>query len=200
MASPIPSTVPVTFAAGDTLTFQLQFSDYPADSWTLSFYLQNREPSFNVISFSGTNSGGSHLITVAAAVTAVWPDSQYEMTGEVRNNSTGEQHEVYFGFLQITPNLSLSQQTDTRSTAKKILDFIDASWLKVSQKQAVRANIEGVQFEFRNLKELQQAREYWAVKVSAEDAQLSGRPRRSVLAVFSSAQPTWPPYAFWNPG
>jgi hypothetical protein len=183
MAAPVPTHIPARFAAGDTLLFDASFPDFSSGSWTLTYAFQKLSPDFDVLTFPAAANGGGFRVTVAASVTALWTEGEYD--GQAYLTSGSERHQVWSGRFTVLTNFALGQQTDTRTKARRILDFIDASWEKVVQKQTVRATIEGVDLFFRSLDEMTKARNYWANVVAAEDARSSGKQRGSILARFT---------------
>ncbi len=178
MAAPVPEREPLEITAGDTATWSRSLSDYPASAgWVLS-YAFLPEGGGQQLQFSGSASGDSHLIAVSAADTNGWADGEYVGQGYVTLGAVRAQ--VWTGHLTVRPNFANGNQTDPRSKAKKILDFIDASFSKLAQKQVSEAVIEGVQLRFRTMKELQDARNYWATIVAREQ----GASRRVILSRF----------------
>lgn len=189
MAAPVPNQIPDSIAAGDTLKFQISLTDYqPGDGWVLTYNFLQISTGIALPVFTSTASGTYFLITVTAAVTCVWEAGEYQ--GQAYVTLGAERHQVWQGKLTVLHNFATESGMDLRTKARKILDFIDCSFEKVVQKQAVRATIEGVQFEFRNLEELQKARNYWAAVVNGEDASAQGKPRRNLFAMFTRPQST----------
>jgi hypothetical protein len=185
MAASIPTAVPTQVVAGDTAKWQISLSDYsPADGWVLSYAFLKFETG-EQIAITATTSGSDFLVSVAATVTQTWPAGEYSGQAYVTKAATSERYKVWQGVLEVLPNYVNAGQIDTRSRARKILDFIDASFEKLVQQQTVSAKIEGVELVFRDLEDLRKARDYWAAIVVGEDAVLTGRGRRCSLAVFT---------------
>lgn len=183
MAVAIPTSQPLTLRQGDTLAFTQSISDFAAsDGWTLTYVfspLGGGQP----ITFSSTNSGGLHLLSVAAATTLGWPPGEY--TGQAYVSKAAERYSVECKPIEIFPDLTVADQADPRTTARKILDFINASWVKVVQKQAINAVIDGLQIQFRSMKEWQEARDYWSGEVKNEENVASGKQGRAILGRFT---------------
>lgn len=186
MAATIPEIEPKAIAAGSTATWTRYFADYlPTDGWVLSYALLKLETGQQIL-ITSTTSGSNHLISVPASTTATYGAGEYNVQGYV--TKAGERFNVWAGQIEVTPDFAgAAAGTDTRSTARKILDFIEASFVKIAQKQVVSTVIEGISLQFRSLKELTDARNYWLGEVTKEEAAIAtnGGRRRSILAVFS---------------
>jgi hypothetical protein len=188
MAAAIPSTEPTSITAGDSAAWTRSLADYSAsDGWTLSYaFIKVKVPAAPLL-ITATASGSDFLVSLTPADTQFWPDGEYNGQGYV--TKAGERHTVWTGSLEVMPDYVTAGAVETRSVARRILDFIEASFEKIVQKQVVEATIEGVQLRFRTLKELQEARDYWLDKVLAEDAVATGGgPRRCILTRFTTPQ------------
>lgn len=181
MAAPVPTTIPPRIAAGDTLLFDSSFSDYSSSTWTLSYsFLQ--VGGIGQFTVTSTASGTGFR---TSADTTTWPAGEYIAHGYVTSGS--ERHRVWTGHLVVDPNLAaIPAGTDTRTRARRILDFIDSSWERIAQKQTVRATIDGIDLFFKTSDDLMKARTYWANIVSTEDAEagIKGQ-KRIILAQFT---------------
>lgn len=184
MAIETPTIEPIQITAGDTTAWKRTLADYSAaDGWTLSYALVQRVTGLRIL-FTATADGSDHLVNVAAADTAAWSPGEYDGQGYVSKD--GDRYLVWSGYVLILPNFGGEGEVgDTRTTARIILDFIDASFTKLAQKQAVEATIEGVDLKFRSLKELTEARNYWGTIVAQEESNAAGRTgRKRILAQF----------------
>ena len=71
----IPSVEPTAIIAGDTLAWTKSLADYPASAaWVLKYRLINAASKIDI---TATTSGADHLVSVAAAVTALYPVGLY---------------------------------------------------------------------------------------------------------------------------
>src|SRR6185503_17206664 len=138
------------------------------------------------IQFSASASGADHLVEVAAAATALWEVGVYTFISYV--TKAGQRFTVGNFQIEILPDLAAAQLSyDPRSKAKKILDFIDASAEALAKGHTVQSSIEGVNLEFRNLKEMMEYREYWLAIYNAEQSKVSGVDTRMIRARFQNA-------------
>lgn len=189
MAAQIPEQEPTTVTAGDTVKWTRSFSDFPAgDGWVLSYsFLRIGLTPSPPIAFNSTASGNKHLISLNPGDTELWLDGEYNGQGYVTKAT--ERYLVWQGSWIVQLNFaSQTGSVDTRTKARKILDFIDDSFEAVVKKQVVEATIEGVSLTFRSIPDLIDARNYWGPVVSAEEAAMGTGKKRAILAVFSSPQ------------
>jgi hypothetical protein len=182
MSDVFATSEPVRLAAGTSAQWTRALASYPADDgWVLSYGFL-RIPTGDLIHITAAADGSVHKIDVPPTDTADWLAGEYNGQGRVVKGA--ESHLVWRGRIVILPDLVNAGQIDTRSKARRILDFIDESFERAAKKETVAATIEGVALTFRNLRELQEARNYWAALVAAEDAELVGHSGRGIFAVF----------------
>jgi hypothetical protein len=117
------TTEPSRVTAGDTVAWSKSLSDYPAtDSWVLSYTLIN---SAHKITITATASGADHLVTESAATTADWNAGTY--TWQAIVTKAAERYTVGQGTLVVAPDIAAATTLDTRSTAQKALDQVNAT-------------------------------------------------------------------------
>lgn len=189
MAVSIPTQEPETITRGQTVKWTKSLNDFSAsDGWILTYAFAPVDGG-NPISWTASADGSNHLVEIAAETSLTFPTNDYFGQGYVEKD--GERYIVYTGALTIGEYfgdyIGTGNAPDSRSKARKILNFIDDSFEKIVKKQVVRTTIEGVSLEFRSLKELMEARNYWAPQVAAEDQVATGGKRRCILAQFTKA-------------
>lgn len=167
MAIPVAEFEPVSFFVGDTVTWRKSLSDYPADqSWALSYFFQG--PGF--FSTAAAASGASHLVTIAAATTLGQVPGRYRLIGITTKAS--ERATVYDGECLLGRNFAEDLAGfDTRSHARKCLEAIEAVLEGRASRSDLTYSIAGRQVGHYTLKELIEARDYWASKVLEEERQ-----------------------------
>lgn len=122
MAAEIPTTEPVQVWAGDTWKWKREdLTDYPATSYTLTYYLHNESASATIVA---TADGGNFSVTVAKATTAAIAAGKYFWAAFV--NDTTERYKVDSGTIEVLPDLTASAATDRRTHARKVLEAIEA--------------------------------------------------------------------------
>jgi hypothetical protein len=116
------TTEPSRVTAGDTVAWLKSLAEYPASaSWVLSYTLIN---STAKITITATASGVNHAVSVPAATTAAWGAGTYTWMAVV--TKAAERYTVGQGSLVIAPNLAAQTTFDTRSSAKKALEAVNA--------------------------------------------------------------------------
>lgn len=126
MTVELPTSEPTRFRAGDTVAWTKSLSDFPADSWTLHYRFINQS---HKIDATATASGSDHLVSIAAAVSALYVAGDYTWASWVTSGS--ERYTVEVGKITVLPDLAAvtAPGYDSRSTTKKTLDLVDAALL-----------------------------------------------------------------------
>jgi hypothetical protein len=127
MTVEIPTIEPTRFRAGDTVSWTKSLSGYPAtDSWVLHYRLWNQSNKYDI---DATADGSDHLVEVSAATSAAYKAGDYQWTSWVTLGS--ERYTVSAGRVTILPDIAAitSPGYDSRTTAKKTLDAVDAAML-----------------------------------------------------------------------
>ena len=125
----IPTIEPQTLALGDTVKWNRDdLSDYPAPTWTLTYWLYNATKSYSVVA---TANGVNHSVVITAATSAAYVAGTYTWKAFVTtgSGSTAERYEVDSGtfIIQANPAILVSNAgLDDRSHVKKVLDAIRA--------------------------------------------------------------------------
>jgi hypothetical protein len=124
MALQIPTTEPTSLRAGDTWQWRREdlAADFPASSWTLTYYFRNATSKFDV---AATADGDNFVVTVAKATTAVLPPGAWDWLAVA--DSTTQRFEADAGRLTIQPNLAASEPHDGRSFARRMLEAIESA-------------------------------------------------------------------------
>lgn len=179
----IPTAEPSFVTAGDTVTWSRSLQDYPASAgWVLKYRLINASGKIDI---TASASGDDHLVVVAPATTALWVAGDYTWQAYVEKSSN--RYTVGSGSIEVRTNLAAEAAGyDTRSTAKQILDQLEAAYSDYctnGQGLVQQYAIGGRQMQFRDATDFISAIEYWRAKVQSETAleQISlglGNPRR----------------------
>lgn len=206
MSVPIRNYEPINFTAGDTLSFQRSLGNYPASGgWQLVYELRGNGQQ---IEFSSTANGNTHVINVAAALTALWLPSQYVMEGFAVNAGTSERERIYLNNLVITQNLQGSPaDIDVKTHAQKMVELIQAVQLGKASHDIIESEVEATRIKRLSPKELRDEYNYWIqirqneIKVANSRAGRSnGRNRFTVftdpsggsIGQFGALPPIWP--------
>ena len=178
MAVTIPEVEPTELRAGETWAWKRSYADYSATGWTLSYYLVNAD---GKISLTATATGADHLVSVpAATVTGVTGTDSYDagtytLYGRVSDGTSV--YSVYSGIVTVLPDLAAAASYDTRSTAKQLLDALDAYLL--GQATANQLDIIETRIADRGIKRDKASLLKWrselAIEVAREEAAANGQ-------------------------
>lgn len=165
------TTEPAEIRAGDTTTWLKTIGDYPpAAGWTLKYSLRNAEQKINI---TATTVGTDYLVTITAAVSAVYSPGRYDWLAYVVKGSGGslEQHTVGTGAIIILPNLAGDVVYDARSDARKIYDDLIAKYkeLAATGLRVQSYNVAGRSATYNKPAEMLDALKYWASIVRDEE-------------------------------
>ena len=184
MAATTLTALPTALMAGDTLLMSVILADYPADEgWTLTYSF--RADGGSKVEFASTPDGAKHAFTVGAGETAAWLPAVYSGAGFVEDTG-GQRFTVWQGEMEIKFNVSIQPDNfDTRSTAKKILDYIDAAAIRVAKKDVASTTIEGISLTFKSMDDIAKARAYWGAIYGSEQLAKSGGGTRNIFCRFN---------------
>lgn len=123
MAFTVPTTEPASLRAGDTWAWTRgDLSDYPASTWTLTYYFRNATSHFNV---SATADGDSFAVEVLPATTAAIVPGWYEWFAFVSDGT--DRHQVATGRSEVLQDVTNAVPFDGRSWARRMLDYVEAA-------------------------------------------------------------------------
>jgi hypothetical protein len=172
-------------AAGDTLTFMRRLPAYPAGSgWNLTYELTSAAGP--AIQFQSTASGNDHLVTVAAAVTALWVAGEYVLTGYAVNVGSGERYQIFFPapFI-VLPNTAGGQPDAAQPThCQKMITNLEATLEQMSQDDLQDTSIAGTQFRSEKREDIKKLLNiYYGERRQEVDAQRArdGQPNRNKI-------------------
>ena len=185
----IVNTEPTSITAGDSVAWTRSLSDYPASAgWSLSYTLINAAAK---ITINASAAGDDHAVSVSAATSSVWTAGDYTWQGAVTKGS--ERYTVGSGSLTIEKSFAAQTTLDTRSTARTMLEALEACYLAYltnGQGHVAEYDIAGRRMKFRNAAEIWQQIEKLKREVAAEDRAAriaAGLPsRRRVLVRFGA--------------
>lgn len=122
-----PTTEPSTLVAGDRWAWKRSdlHSDYPNDSYTLSYELRLEAAGSTNITITASASGTDFLIEVGQATTSAYTVGIYHWDAYITRDSDSERIRIDYGSVTIKPDLA-NATTDPRSHAKICLDAIEA--------------------------------------------------------------------------
>lgn len=178
--SPDVPSDPTTLRAGDSWNWERIFPDYPSALYQLKLILNNPTERFVV---DGTVSSGSPItaaddsqgfvIQVPASSTGSCAAGIYQLVavliGITGTTAEGQQVTLPLQDVLVAPNLAgASAPVDTRSTAKKNLDAIEACLLGNVDPSVNEYTINGRMLRRFSRAELLKEREYWKAEYRNE--------------------------------
>jgi hypothetical protein len=155
--------MPTKVAAGDTWSWGISASDYPAPTWSVTLVLWNTETRFSIDS---TDDGTDHLIAQTAAESSARAPGVYQWKAFAKDPT--HRFEIGAGYLTITPNVEGARPFDTRSHSRKMLAALEEALeqLKLGVKSYAIADR---QWTSRDIPELIAAISSYELKVYNED-------------------------------
>lgn len=116
----IATNEPLHARAGLTWEWERDFgTDYPAPTWTLTYYFKNAAQNF---SFGAAASGTKHKVTRTPAQTSPLVAGFYDWVAVV--NDATNKYEVDKGRLEVLADYQVAGNRDDRTHARKMLEAI----------------------------------------------------------------------------
>lgn len=118
-----PTQVPDELIAGDTWEWTRDLSDYPASTHSAAWYFEKVDQNFSV---SAGETGDMFTGTVAAATSATYRAGRYRWRLVVTRTADSVRKTVESGWIEVRPDPAAAGNVDHRTTARVMLDNIDA--------------------------------------------------------------------------
>ena len=194
---PVSMREPQAIAAGDAATWERQFSNYSAASWTLHYVLRSGS---NLYKFDATNDGGNFKVQLNSNVTANWAPALYAVGCYVTDaNSNQVEVAPMFPTMGVTPNLAINPPgVDPVSFAAKMLALIQDTIASLTGRTVASASVNGQMYSLANINDLFKLRERWKSEVRREEAQARlnaglGAGNKIGVRFRNPAATAWPP-------
>ncbi len=180
MSQEIPTTEPRSFIAGETLEWSKSLANYAATEWTLKYSL--RGPGTAPADITATADGEEFLVDASSTYTAALTAGTWRLVGWVESGS--EKHYVYDEDV-IVKAAPATGTLETRSTAKIIVDAIDALLTGKASLDQKRYRIADRELERYEPEQLLKFRTYyWNEYVKEERAKRGGSMMRNINCGF----------------
>lgn len=174
-ANQIPRTEPDVLRAGDTWSWLRTLADYPANAWTLHYYLRAVNatmgtPVLDLTSSADTTDPLSHSITALASDTANLATGEWSWQCAARDIATGlVRVTLDTGTLTVQTNLEAADGSiDNRTHNQKMLDAICALLEKRATKLEESYQISGRMVKWLTPKELEEQKGIYTARVRQE--------------------------------
>jgi hypothetical protein len=177
-----PEQVPSSLIAGDLWLWTRDLSDYPASTWTLTYYFENKDKAFSI---AGTPVGATHSFSIAAATTAAYPAGRYLYRVRAVNGSTI--YTIEEGWVEVAPDPAAAGTRDTRTWARRVLEALEATIEGKASQDQLSMSINGRAISRLSPEELLTWRDSMRAEVRAEESALASGRGRTIRARFGRA-------------
>lgn len=113
--------MPESFAAGETLTYRRQLSEYPASSWTLRLYLAGAK----TLKKTAGADGDDHILTLAAGETAALTAGVYRWA-ELVTDGVGLVYQVASSVVRVTADLAQATEGSEQEWVERAIGILRA--------------------------------------------------------------------------
>lgn len=172
----VPSAVPAKIVAGDFVTFNLSFSDFPAGTYTLVWIVPG------IGTFTASADGTNHLFEIGQSGSSDgWTAGTYQWTLRATHASNGQVYTAQRGVVEILPDpAGQTSQTGELADAETALTNINALLANRASSDQKRYRINDRELERYSVDELLRLRAYFVSRVSTLKAELgvSGASKR----------------------
>ncbi len=176
-----PTQRPDQLIAGDTWRWTRDLADYPAGTWTLTYYFENKD---GIYSKSATASGTTQSISIDAATTATYKPGRYRVFARATDGTTTETVASETGWLDILPDYTAAGNYDHRSWAGRVLDALKATYEGTASMDQLSMSVSGRSISRMSKAELRQEIEAFERRVQREadaEAISQGSPAKNRL-------------------
>lgn len=154
--------VPSELIVGDSWVWTESLSDYPASTWTLTFYFVNADDTFSVVASA---SDDDYAISVTPATTAALTAGRYRWTARVTDGT--DVYTVEQGWSDVKADPTAAQ--DARSQARITLDAVEATLQGRATSDQLSMSINGRSISRISISELRQWRDELKSQVLADE-------------------------------
>lgn len=178
-----PTQVPLKLFAGDSWSWERDFSDYPAPTWTAAWYFEKHNAAFSV---SAGVSGSKHTGAVDTATSGPLNPGRYRWLLVVTSGVT--RSTIERGWLEIAINPAAAGMVDHRTHARRVLDAIEAVIEGRATHDQASVSIAGRSLSRMLISELLLLRDRYRAEAASEEQaeQLASglKPRNRLLTRF----------------
>jgi hypothetical protein len=158
-----PEQVPQQLVAGDSWAWLRALADYPAPTWSATWYFENGSQAFEILA---TASGTSHAGALAAAQTGSRQPGRFKWALRVTDGTTAKT--VERGEVEILVDPAKAGTFDHRTTAEKMVEALRALSLRRAQSGQTSVTIDNVSMTFDTMAEVIKALNYWEQQLASE--------------------------------
>ncbi len=149
----IPEIEPTREVAGTTWKWKRSLADYPASTWTLTYYflLETGTTNFSIVA---TADGDDHLVSVDEAVTANYTKGSYQWQSFAEDGT--DRCFVDAGSIIVLQDYS-ADTADPRTHVQKVFDSLKSAVEGYATSTALKTKINGKEIEKMSYSELMAA-------------------------------------------
>lgn len=166
----IPTTVPTTITAGDTVRWRMVLNGYAPNVWGLEFQFASAAGAHTVTA-TADDDGTGYMMHIPATDSASWKAGHY--TWRARVTKDGDVYTVAEGLCTVAP--ALTAGVDARSPARRALDQIKEYLANPNSIACQSYTIKGRSLAQYSLPELWQHHDRLVQEVAREDARRNGK-------------------------
>jgi len=161
---------PTSIRAGDSIGWRRSFADYPASAGGVLAYRLIPRRSGDALPIEAIADGDDFVVAVSAASTSSLIPGEYTLAGAI---TMGESRiMVHTSTVSVLPDLMAASSLDDRSSARKIVEAIDA-WLSGKAGWAGEKTIADRSIKDHPLPDLIKLRDRFSQDIASEDAALN---------------------------
>lgn len=166
--------MPMNVIAGDTFKIEdISISDYLSTEYTLCLSIRGKTPSNHTAT---SNPDGTYTFNILHTSTKNWYPGSYRYVLYVDKST--EQYTIETGAVEIIQRVDLSNKTDQRSYAKRVLDAIEATIENRATSDQQAYTINGRSLTRIAIQELLKLREYYKELVAKENTATDSRKNK----------------------
>ena len=164
------TSIPTSIAKGEAVQWLTTLNEFSPSTYTLKWNAGGY--GLTGWNLTATTSGTQFLTSVTNALSGAMGVGVYDFVGTVYETAVSpvvQTFEVFRGRIQVTPNIITQSSYDSRTTARKILDAIDAALITFAAGTVKTATIEGVTYTRDDATSLLTLRDRMRVEVRNEE-------------------------------
>lgn len=161
---------PKYIVAGDSVSFVVGYTDWPAPDWSMKYVIGTPEPTI----VDATVQGLEHLVTLTTEISNQIAPGIYSSHNVYLKPATSERVSRANPFLLVLPNPLVAQAA---SWAQTTLEAVQVAIAKIGSSANTSVSINGQTFTKANVNMLWEMRDRLIAEIGRENA-LAGKPTR----------------------
>ena len=164
----IPTKEPVSITAGDTASWNKTLSDYPANTFSLTYQLAPLAGG-ETTTLSSSANGTTHEVRLTAATTAGFSAGDYRLIPVVKDiANSGATNTATLSISRVTIKPPATSEVDARTTAELILGELQETYRKLARNTISTATVNGRTYTRNSMADLRAEIIYWENQVATQ--------------------------------